>query len=182
MSFSTSWTNDQNPRAVAEYMNKKGIKTVYLIGPNYAAGKENLGGMKAAFKGKVRRRGLYQVAGPARLLGRAVEGPRRQSGSGLHLLSGRGRRAIPQPVCAGRSAGQNPALHAPSSINSLSLPRQKDAAVGVIRRCNGRADLPNDANKKFVSDFKAKFKSEPSFYAAQTYDAANADRVRRSTP
>ena len=38
--FSTSWTNDQNPRAVAEYMNKKGIKNVYLIGPNYAAGKE----------------------------------------------------------------------------------------------------------------------------------------------
>src|SRR5687768_17379453 len=37
-SFSTSWTNDQNPRAVAEFMNKKGIKNVYLIGPNYAAG------------------------------------------------------------------------------------------------------------------------------------------------
>ena len=52
-SFSTSWTNDQNPRAVAEYMNKKGIKNVYLIGPNYAAGKENLGGMKDAFKGQV---------------------------------------------------------------------------------------------------------------------------------
>src|SRR5690349_22489553 len=27
--FSTSWTNDQNPRAVAEYMNNKGVKTVY---------------------------------------------------------------------------------------------------------------------------------------------------------
>ena len=42
--FSTAWTNDQNPIAVADYMNQKGVKSVYLIGPNYAAGKENLGG------------------------------------------------------------------------------------------------------------------------------------------
>ena len=42
--FSTAWTNDQNPIAVADYMNAKGVKSVYLIGPNYAAGKENLGG------------------------------------------------------------------------------------------------------------------------------------------
>src|SRR5690606_34634680 len=41
--FSTSWTNDQNPRAVGEYMNNKGVKSVYLIGPNYAAGRQNLG-------------------------------------------------------------------------------------------------------------------------------------------
>ena len=51
--FSTSWTNDQNPIAVADYMNAKGVKSVYLIGPNYAAGKENLGGFKSAYKGKV---------------------------------------------------------------------------------------------------------------------------------
>src|SRR3569623_324067 len=49
--FSTSWTNDQIPIAVADYMNAKGVKSVYLIGPNYAAGKENLGGFKSAYKG-----------------------------------------------------------------------------------------------------------------------------------
>ena len=32
-------------------------------------------------------------------------------------------------------------------------------------------DLPNDANKKFVADFRAKHKTDPSFYGAQTYDA-----------
>jgi branched-chain amino acid transport system substrate-binding protein len=57
-------------------------------------------------------------------------------------------------------------------VDSLSLPRQKDSAVGVIQALQWAADLPNDANKKFVTDFKAKFGSEPSFYAAQTYDAA----------
>jgi len=33
-------------------------------------------------------------------------------------------------------------------------------------------DLPNDANKKFVADFRAKYRRYPSFYAAQAYDSA----------
>ncbi len=37
--FSTSWQNDQTPQAMGLYMNQKGVKTVFLIGPNYAAGK-----------------------------------------------------------------------------------------------------------------------------------------------
>src|SRR5690242_13951966 len=32
--FSTSWNNDQLPRALGTYMNQKGIKTVFQIGPN----------------------------------------------------------------------------------------------------------------------------------------------------
>ncbi len=40
--FSTSWNNDQTPQAVGLYMNQKGVKTAFLIGPNYAAGKDML--------------------------------------------------------------------------------------------------------------------------------------------
>ena len=58
-------------------------------------------------------------------------------------------------------------------IDSLSLPLQKGAAEGVISVLQWGADLPNDANKKFVADFTAKHKAEPSFYGAQSYDAAN---------
>src|SRR5213076_2486961 len=51
--FSTSWQNDQTPQAVGEYMNQKGVKTAFLIGPNYAAGKDMLTGVQATFKGRV---------------------------------------------------------------------------------------------------------------------------------
>src|SRR2546430_2796200 len=51
--FSTSWQNDQTPEAMGEYMNQKGIKSVFLIGPNYAAGKDMLAGVKSTFKGQV---------------------------------------------------------------------------------------------------------------------------------
>src|SRR3984893_6376356 len=40
--FSTSWNNDQTPQAVGLYMNQKGVKTAFLMGPNYAAGKDML--------------------------------------------------------------------------------------------------------------------------------------------
>src|SRR3954447_619483 len=51
--FSTSWQNDQTPQAMGHYMNQKGVKSAFLIGPNYAAGKDMLGGVTSTFKGQV---------------------------------------------------------------------------------------------------------------------------------
>src|SRR5215468_5973370 len=51
--FSTSWQNDQTPAAVGLYMNQKGVKNAYLVGPNYAAGKDMLAGVKGTFTGKI---------------------------------------------------------------------------------------------------------------------------------
>jgi branched-chain amino acid transport system substrate-binding protein len=51
--FLTSWQNDQTPAAMGLYMNQKGVKSVFLIGPNYAAGKDRLAGFRTAFKGRV---------------------------------------------------------------------------------------------------------------------------------
>src|SRR5919198_1738834 len=51
--FSTSWQNDQTPQAMGTYMTQKGVKSVFLIGPNYAAGKDMLAGVKSTFKGQV---------------------------------------------------------------------------------------------------------------------------------
>src|ERR1700676_2056525 len=42
--FSTSWQNDQTPHAMGIYLNQKDVKTLYLLGPNYAAGKDMLAG------------------------------------------------------------------------------------------------------------------------------------------
>ena len=110
--FSTSWQNDQTPQAMGHYMNQKGVKTAFLIGPNYAAGKDMLAGVASTFKGKVVGRGTDQVARPARLLGRARRRRKRgEAGCDLRVLSGRGGRAVPDPVRAGRPQGSDPALH-----------------------------------------------------------------------
>jgi branched-chain amino acid transport system substrate-binding protein len=170
--FSTSWTNDSNPRAVAEYMNKKGIENVYLIGPNYAAGKENLGGLKAVFKGQIIGEDYTkwpdQLDFSAELSKIRAANPKAvytfyPGASGVQFLN--------QYAQAGLQ-GKVP-LYTTFVVDSITLPLQKDAAVGVISVLQWGADLPNDANKKYVGDFVAKHKAEPTFYGAQTYDAIN---------
>jgi len=170
--FSTSWTNDSNPRAVAEYMNKKGIQDVYLIGPNYAAGKENLGGVKAVFKGKII--GEDYTKWPDQLdFSAELSKIRAANPKAVYTFypGAAGVQFLNQYAQAGLQ-GKIP-LYTTFVIDSLSLPLQKNAAVGVIQALQWAADLPNDANKKFVADFMAKHKAEPSFYGAQSYDAAN---------
>ena len=170
--FSTSWTNDQNPIAVADYMNTKGIKSVYLIGPNYAAGKENLGGFKSAFKGKIL--GEDYTTWPSQLDFSAELAKAKAANPGAVYMfypGAAGVQFLNQYAQAGLK-GSIP-LYTTFSIDSLSLPRQKDAAVGVISALQWTADFKNAENQKFVKDFEAKFKSEPSFYGAQSYDAAN---------
>ena len=51
--FSVSWQGDQAAQATGEYLNQKGVKTLFLIDPNYAAGKDVASGVKANFKGQV---------------------------------------------------------------------------------------------------------------------------------
>ncbi len=170
--FSTSWTNDQNPHAVADYMNQKGVKSVYLIGPNYAAGKENLAGFKEAYKGKVL--GEDYTTWPSQLdFSAELAKAKAAKAEAVYMFypGAAGVQFLNQYAQAGLK-GSIP-LYTTFSIDSLSLPRQKDGAVGVISALQWAADLPNDANKKFVGDFKKKFGTEPSFYGAQSYDAAN---------
>src|SRR5215472_18881677 len=38
--FSVSWQGDQVPQAIGEHLNQKGVKSAFLIAPNYAAGKD----------------------------------------------------------------------------------------------------------------------------------------------
>jgi len=51
--FLTSWQNEQATAAMGLYMNQKGVRSAFLLGPNYVAGKEQLGGFKSTFKGNV---------------------------------------------------------------------------------------------------------------------------------
>jgi branched-chain amino acid transport system substrate-binding protein len=64
-------------------------------------------------------------------------------------------------------------LYTAFTIDELSLPRQKELALGVPGAQEWVNDLPNETNKKYVADYIAKYKSRPSFYGAQSYDAAN---------
>jgi len=169
--FTTSWNNDQTPQAIGLYMNQKNVKTAFLIGPNYAAGKDMLEGVAATFKGKIVGREL--TAWPNQLdFSAELSKARAAKPDAIFAFypGGAGVQFITQYAQSGLK-GQIP-LYTAFTIDELSIPRLKDLAVGIPGAQEWVNDLPNAANKKFVADYKAKYKSSPSFYGAQTYDAA----------
>ena len=170
--FSTSWQNDQTPQAVGLYMNQKGVKSVFLIGPNYAAGKDMLAGVKSTFKGEIK--GEEYTVWPSQLDFSAELSKARASGAAAIFVfypGAAGVQFLNQYAQAGLKA-QMP-LYTAFTIDELSLPLQKDNAIGIPGAQEWVNDLPNEQNKRFVTDYKKKYPGHrPSFYGAQSYDAA----------
>ena len=169
--FSTSWQNDQTPQAVGEYMNQKGVKTLYVIAPNYAAGKDMVSGVASTFKGQVVGTDLTkwpdQLDFSAELSKARAAKPDAifafyPGAAGVQFLNQYSQQGL---------KGQIP-LYTAFVIDEISLPLLKELALGVPGAQQWVNDLPFDSNKKFVADFNKKYSKAPSFYAAQAYDAA----------
>jgi len=170
--FSTSWNNDQTPQAVGLYMNQKGIKKVFLMGPNYAAGKDMLQGLRNTFTGEVV--GQEMTRWPDQLdFSAELSKARAAQPDAIFVFypGGAGVQFVTQYVQSGLK-GQIP-LYTVFVLDELSIPRLKDLAIGIPGAAEWVNDLPNDTNKKFVADYIAKYKTRPSFYGAQTYDAVS---------
>lgn len=170
--FSTSWQNDQTPEAMGLYMNQKGVKSVFLIGPNYAAGRDMLAGLKLTYKGKVV--GEEYTRWPDQLDFSAELSKARASGAEAIFVfypGGAGVQFVTQYTQSGLK-GQIP-LYQVFTIDELSIPRLKDLALGIPGAQEWVNDLPNETNKKFVADYIAKYKLRPSYYGAQSYDAVS---------
>src|SRR4051794_6390769 len=170
--FSTSWQNDQTPQAMGLYMNQKGVKSVFLIGPNYAAGKDMLAGLKSTFKGEVK--GEEYTVWPSQLDFSAELSKARASGAESIFVfypGAAGVQILNQYVQAGLK-GTMP-LYTAFTIDELSLPLQKENALGVPGAQEWVNDLPNEQNKRFVADYRKKYPGlRPTYYGAQAYDAA----------
>jgi branched-chain amino acid transport system substrate-binding protein len=168
--FSTSWQNDQTPAAIGAYMNQRGVKTAFLMGPNYIAGKDMLHGVQTTFKGKIV--GQELTPWPNQLDFSAELAKAREVKPDAVFAfypGGAGVQFVTQYAQSGLK-GQIP-LYTAFTIDDLSLPRLKDLAIGIPGAQNWVNDLPNPTNKKFVANYHAKYHSSPSFYGADTYDA-----------
>jgi len=62
-------------------------------------------------------------------------------------------------------------LYTSSVVDEVLLPQQKELALDVFGVSQWGYDMDNPANKRYVADYKAKTKTYPSMYGAQTYDA-----------
>ncbi|MEM7293373.1 MAG: ABC transporter substrate-binding protein [Pseudomonadota bacterium] len=174
--FSTSWQNDQTPMAMGEHLNQKGVESLYVMAPNYAAGKDMVRGVESTFKGKIAGKDLTKWGADAQLDFSAELAKAKASGAdGIFVFypGKAGGAFIKQYQQAGLQGVMD--LYTVFTVDSISLPKlQAGNLEGVLGSKNTQAwspDLDNAANKRFVSDYLAKHGKYPSFYGAQSYDS-----------
>ena len=166
--FSTSWNNDQTPEAMGKFLQDSGINDIYVLAPNYQAGKDMVAGLKRYYKGKIVEE-VYTKIGPAGLPGRDHPAALEEPEGGVRVLpGGMGIQFLRQYDQAGLR-GKIP-LYTVYTVDEISIPAVKDAAVGIYETRYWSPDLKNPANEKFVNDYKKKYKKLPVFYGAQSYD------------
>ena len=174
--FSTSWQNDQTPMALGEYLNQVGVKSIYVMAPNYAAGKDMANGVESIFKGEVKGKDLTKWGADAQLDFSAELAKAKASGAEALFVFYPGKAGgafIKQYQQAGLQAIMP--LYSVFTVDSIALPKLQAAGLtGVLGSKNTQEwspDMDNATNKRFVADYLKKHGKYPSFYGAQAYDS-----------
>jgi branched-chain amino acid transport system substrate-binding protein len=166
--FTTSWQNDSTPEAMGKAMSDQGLTDVYVMAPNYAAGKDMVTGFKRTFKGRIVDEvytKLGQLDYQAELSQLRAKKPKVVF---VFYPGGMGIQFLKQYSEAGLR-GQFP-LYSVYTVDEISIPAVKHAALGQYETRYWSPDLKNPANEKYVADFRKKYGKWPVFYGAQSYD------------
>ncbi|WP_456684688.1 ABC transporter substrate-binding protein [Bradyrhizobium sp. P5_C11_2] len=168
--YVTSYQNDQVHEILGKVAQDRGYKRMYLMVPNYQAGKDSVAGFKLDYKGEI----VEESYMPLNTLDFQPELSKISSQKPDALFTfmpgGLGVNLVKQYRQAGL-ADAIPVLSA-FTVDESTLPAQQDAAVGMFGGANWAPNLDNPQNKKFVAAYEAAYNGVPGTYAFQAYDAA----------
>lgn len=168
--FFTSWQNDAQSEVMGKFAADKGYKRVYVMAPNYQAGKDFVSGFKRFYPTPLVGEVYTQLNQPDYSAEIAQMMAAKPDALYVFYPGGMGVAFVRQMRQAG-ALGKIPLLST-STTDGSTLPALKETALGVLSGTFWGPDFQNPVNQKFVADFRAKYKRIPSQYAAQAYDAA----------
>ena len=168
--YVTSYQNDQVHQVLGKVAQDRGYKRVYVMEPNYQAGKDSAAGFKIDYKGEI----VEESYVPLGTLDFQVELSKiaslKPDAVFTFMPGGMGVSLVKQYKQAGL-ADKIPVLSA-FTVDESTLPAQQDAAVGMFGGADWAPDLNNPQSKKFVAGYEAAYNSVPGTYAMQGYDTA----------
>lgn len=167
--FNVAYQNDNFHEAMGEYANKD-YKKVFILAPNYPAGKDSLTGFKRFYKGELAGE-VYTQLGQTDYAAEIAQ--IRASGADAVFFFLPGGMGIAFTKQWAQSGVDLPLMGPAFSFSQDVLPAIGDAALGVKNSASWSHDLDNAANKAFVESFQAEYGRLPSVYAAQSWDTAN---------
>ena len=169
--FAVSWPNDAYHEAAGQFANTRDLKSVYLVAPNYQAGKDSLAGFKRMYKGQVVGENytkLGQLDYAAELAEIRAAKPQAVY---IFLPGGMGINFIKQYVGAG--LGKDTTLLLPGfSADQDVIKPVGESMAGLFNTAHWSPDFTNAANVKFMAEFQKEYGRIPTLYASQGYDAA----------
>lgn len=167
--FVTSYQNDQMHEVSGKYAQDQGFQNIFLLAPNYQAGKDALAGFKHSYTNGIAGEimvPLGQLDFSAELAQIAAMQP---DAIYAFMPGGMGVNLVKQFNQAGMTG--TPFLSA-FTVDETTLPAQQDAAIGLSGGSNWAPDMDTPESRKFVEDFIAAYDRVPAVYAMQAYDAA----------
>ena len=142
---------------------------MFLLAPNYQAGKDALAGFKHSYKGEVVNE-IYTPLGQLDFSAELAQIAAAQPDAVFAFMpGGMGVNLVKQYRQAGLEG--IPFLSA-FTVDETTLPAQRDAAVGFLGGANWAPNMDNPQSKAFVAAYEKKFGAVPGTYAMQGYDAA----------
>jgi branched-chain amino acid transport system substrate-binding protein len=169
--FSVAYQNDNLDEVVGQYVTEAGLSNVYLLAPNYPAGKDHLAGFKRYYKGNIAGEvytKLDQADYAAEIATIRAAGP---DAVFFFLPGGMGINFLKQYAQAGLQ--ESIPLFGPAfSFDERILAAVGDAALGVKNGSQWTHDLDNPANRQFVEAYRQAYGRTPTLYASQGYDTA----------
>ena len=167
--FSASWQNDQTPEAMGKFMQDQKMDDVYMIAPDYAAGRDMLAGFKRYFKGKIAAE-IYTKFGQSDYQVEISQiRDAKPKAVFVFLPGGMGIQFVKQYAQAGLR--ESIPLYSAFTVDETTLPAIGEAAAGNYEVGFWSPDLDTPRNREFVDAFRKKYGYYPSFYAAQSFDA-----------
>ena len=169
--FNVAYQNDNLDEVVGKYVNDAGFKNVYLLAPNYPAGKDHLAGFKRYYKGAIAGE-VYTKLGQSDYAPEiAALRAAKPDGVFFFLPGGMGINFIKQFSQAGLNK-TIPVFGPAFSFDERLLGAVGPAALGVKNGSQWTHDLDVPANRQFVAAFREAYGRTPTLYASQGYDAA----------
>ncbi len=169
--FNVAYQNDNLDEVVGKYVSDSGFKNVYLLAPNYPAGKDHLAGFKRYYTGKISGE-VYTKLGQSDYAAEiAALRAAKPDAVFFFLPGGMGINFIKQYSQAGLNK-TTPVFGPAFSFDERLLGAVGAAALGVKNGSQWTHDLDNPANKQFVEAFRAAYDRTPTLYASQGYEAA----------
>ena len=168
--FRASWNNDDTPEAMGQALQAENLQNVWLMAPNYQAGKDMIAGYKRYYKGKIAGQTLYKL-GQNDFQAELSQIRAAKPGAIFAFApGGMGIALTKQYKAAGLDKQFK--LFTVFAVDWMTLGAYGKSAIGNFHTSFWNADSKNPANVKFKADYKKKYKRNASMFAVQGYDAA----------